>query len=95
MYNKVYCKNNRIGGLTFMLNHDGGDYYLFDQKFKKNTNMYFSKGVELNKSFRKTLANKYKDIIKTMEKIYAFIKYAKKGNGICVLNNTIAKKKVA
>lgn len=89
MYNMIYCKKNNIGGLTFMIKYKGVDYYLFDQKYKSATQEFFSRGVELNRAFKKSLAKDNKDLLKTMEKIYTFIKYAEKENCICILNKTI------
>ena len=89
--NIIYCRTESKGVHTFYLRSEYGDHFLFYQDYRRGVNEYFKRGVTLEDAtnFKKS---KFDDaIIRTMSKLYMYIKYTEKENGIEILNQTIKK----
>jgi hypothetical protein len=72
---------------------DAGEYFLFNQNYRKGGQRYFSKGVRLDQARNYAKTNKDTAIIKTMDKLPIYIKYVEKEYGICILEQTKKREK--
>lgn len=84
----IYCKPTAQGIHSFYLLTDAGEYFLFNQNYRKGVQRYFSKGVRLDQARNYAKTNKDTAIIKTMDKLPIYIKYVEKKYGISILEQT-------
>ena len=89
--NSIYCRTESKGTHTFYLRSKYGDYFLFCQDYRSGANEYFKRGVALEDATDYKKSRFDNAIIRTMSKIYMYIKYTEKENGIEILNQTIKK----
>ena len=91
MSTTVYCKPTAQGWHSFYAKVNGHDFYLFGQKYRRTVNNYFRDGVPVNLAIDPTRAKRDNAILRTMDKLPAYIKYAEKYYGIEILKSTIKK----
>ena len=71
----IRCKDNRLGGHSFFINHDGKDYLLFNQRYHQSVKDKFKNGLDLNHSLDYKTANGDQALLKTISMvIIIFIK---------------------
>ena len=85
----IYCEATAKGVHSFYLMQDGKEYFLFYQSYRRGVAAYYGRGVRLNEAFDFGRAGHDSAILRTMQKLPAYIKYAEKEYGIEVLNQTI------
>ena len=88
MKTTIKCTRNKFGKHDFYINHDGKQYFLFSQNYRKGVNNLFSQGVLLQNAFNKKNVNKDHSILKTMSKLKPYIRYIEKEYNVQILNNT-------
>lgn len=93
MKTTIYCKPTAQGIHSFYLLTDAGEYFLFSQNYRKGVQSYFGKGVRLDQARNYAKTNRDTAIIKTMNKLPAYIKYVEKEYGICILEQTKKREK--
>lgn len=85
---RIYCKPTAQGIHSFFLLTDEGEFFLFNQNYRKGVHSYFSKGVRLDEARKFSKSNHDSAVIKTMNKLPVYIKYIEKKYGITVLEQT-------
>ena len=93
MKTMIYCRSTNKGVHTFYLNADGIEYYLFHQNYRKGVSDYYRNGVLLDYAINFGRSKKDDALMRTMQKLPMYLKYAEKEYGIQVLNQTIKKNK--
>ena len=93
MKTMIYCRSTNKGVHTFYLNADGIEYYLFHQNYRKGVSNYYRNGVSLDYAINFGRSKKDDALMRTMQKLPMYLKYAEKEYGIQVLNQTIKKNK--
>ena len=88
MQTKIYCKTLSKGMHSFYLNHNGKDYLLFCQDYRRGVNNYFKNGVRFDEARNYSKAHGDTALMRTMDKIPMYVEYLEKENGIQVLNKT-------
>ena len=93
MKDKIYCKTTDKGIHSFYLSTSKGDYFLFQQNYRKGVNDYFEKGVTLNEAMNFSRSRQDNAIMRTMSKLPMYIKYVEKEYRVEVLDKTKQKYK--
>ena len=93
MKNSIYCKTTAKGIHTFYLKTNGNEYFLFNQDYRKGVNEYYRGGVSLDNAADYTKSKSDNAVIRTMSKIFMYVKYIEKEYDIEVLKKTIKKNK--
>lgn len=88
MKTTIYCKPTAQGIHSFYLLSKDGDFFLFNQKYRKGVQRFFAKGVQLEKARDFSKCNKDSAIIRTMNKFPMYIRYIEKEYGIVILEQT-------
>ena len=88
MKNSIYCKTTSKGVHSFYLKTEEGSFFLFYQNYRKGVNDYFKRGVCIEDATNFKRSRTDNALCRTMSKIYMYIKYAEKENGIEVLKQT-------
>jgi len=83
---KIFCKNVERGIHNFYVQHEGKEYYLFSQEFKKGVHDYYRSGVVLKQAFDHSRAKFDPALNRTMRKLYSHVKYIEKEYDIRLLN---------
>ena len=91
MLSYVYCEKSRNNTISFYITYKDTDYYLFSQKFSKDTYNTYYKGIPLNRAMQPSLARDNRAILKTIEKLPIYIKYVEREEGFYVLDKSIKK----
>lgn len=91
----IDCERTKGGMHTFYMTTKGKQYYLFTQKYRKGVDNYFKNAVTLEKAQNRKKAKGDTAILRTMDKIPMYIRYAEKENGIAALKKTERNKKYA
>ena len=84
----IKCKPTAKGVHSFYLIMGEEEYYLFSQSYRRGVEEYFGRGVRINDAIKHSKAHKDSAIIRTMEKIPVYVKYAESEFDITVLNST-------
>lgn len=92
MMTEIYCKQMVRGTHSFYLSTDEGDFFLFQQSFRRSVRDYFEGGVRLDKALDHSRANRDVNVIRTISKLPMYIRYVEKEYGITVLEQTKRKK---
>jgi hypothetical protein len=66
---------------------------LFHQNYRKGVSEYYRNGVSINEAINFGRSKKDDALMRTMQKLPMYLKYAEKEYGIQVLNQTIKKNK--
>lgn len=93
MKEKIYCKITDKEIHSFYLSTNKGDYFLFQQNYRKGVNDYFEKGVTLNEALNFSKSRQDNAIMRTMSKLPTYIKYVEKEYKVEVLEKTKQKYK--
>ena len=88
MKTQIYCRTTDKGVHTFYLRHDGLDYYLFRQDYRRGVNDFFRKGIRLDQAYDYAKAKHDSAIIRTLSKLPSHIRYIENEYGIVVLRKT-------
>lgn len=88
MKNYIICKRAEQAKTSFYLVFDNDEYYLFTQNYRKGVKDYFMNGVTINEALDKDKGRFDSALMRTMEKMPAYIKYIEKEYGIMVLRRT-------
>ena len=91
MKNFIYCKTVTKGTHAFYLKNCGYDYFLFVQDYRKGVHEYYRNGVTLEIATDYSKSKNDSAIMRTMSKLFSYVKYVEKENGIEVLEQTIKK----
>jgi len=70
----IYCKPTSQGIHSFYLLADSGEYFLFNQNYRKGVHSYFSRGVRIDEARNFSKNNRDSAIIKTMNKLPMYIR---------------------
>lgn len=84
----IYCKATAQGVHSFFLTTCEGEFFLFNQSYRKGVQAYFGKGVTLSESRNFAKSNHDSAVIKTMSKLPIYIRYIEREYGVLVLNQT-------
>jgi hypothetical protein len=87
----IYCAATAKGVHSFYLVQDGKEHFLFHQNYRRGVAAYFRRGVRLREALDFGRAGHDSAILRTMQKLPAYIKYAEKEYDIEVLDQTIKK----
>ena len=93
MKNTIYCKTTAKGISTFYLKTENGEYFLFNQNYRRGVNDYYKNGVSLDNATDYTKSKFDASIIRTMSKIFMYVKYVEKEYDVEILKQTIKKNK--
>ena len=93
MRTTVFCKVTAKGVHTFYLSANGSEYYLFRQSYRRGVNAYYRNGVSLSDAMDFGKSHRDAALIKTMQKLPAYVKFIEKEYGIAVLAQTCKKNK--
>ena len=91
---RVFCEsyydfNNEQAYQDFYLTHDGRDYFLFRQEYRKGIKEYFGRGgVDIDRAIKNNWNKLDTAVIRTIDKIPSYIRYIEKQYGIAVLEQT-------
>ena len=88
MKERIYCKANQKGIHTFYLLTERGEYFLFNQNYRKGVHKYFEKGVTLKEAMNYSKCHNDSAMLKTMSKLPMYIKYIEKEYDIEILEKT-------
>lgn len=88
MKTRICCEVLERGEHTFFLIHEGQEYYLFKQNYRKGVQRYFGKGVLLDEAINFSKSHKDCSVERTMTKIPMYIKYVEKEYGIQIFEQT-------
>ena len=91
MQTKIYCKTLSKGIHSFYLSHNGMDYLLFCQEYRRGVNDFYKNGVRFDEARDYSKARRDTALIKTMDKIPMYVKYIEREYNIQILNKTKAK----
>ena len=91
MSSTIYCHPAPKGKHSFYIRIDGHDFYIFVQKYYHAVHQYFKSGVSIDFALDHTRAKRDNAILRTMDKLPMYIKYAEKYYGIEILKSTIKK----
>lgn len=91
----IDCERTVNGMHNFYMWQNGIQYYLFTQKYRKRVDAFFRNGVTLEKAQNRKKARKDPTILKTMDKLLMYIRYAEKENSIIALKNTYKRRAIA
>ena len=85
----IYCEATAKGVHSFYLVQDGKEHFLFHQNYRRGVAAYFRRGVRLSEAFDFGRAGRDNAILRTMQKLPAYIRYVERECGIEVLDQTI------
>jgi hypothetical protein len=91
MANMIYCETTAQGIQSFYITTNGETHFLFSQNFKRGVKDYFERGVMVDEAINFKRANGNSAIIRTMEKLPAYIRYVEREYGMEVLRKTARK----
>ena len=91
MTNIIYCKTTAKGLHSFYLKNNGADYFLFHQEYRKGVNDYYKNGVCIEKATDHSKSNHDNALLRTMSKIFMYVKFAEKEYGFEALKQTVKK----
>lgn len=86
----IYCKSQKNVN-HFYLCHEGEEYYLFTQSYRRGVTAYFCRGVTCDKALDFGKARHDTAVKNTMEKLPSYLRYIEKEYGIEVLRKTVKK----
>ena len=92
MKTTIYCKTKTQGIHSFYLLSEEGEYFLFNQHYRKGVQNYFAKGVLLNMACDTSKSKRDNAVIKTMRKLPMYIRYIEREYEISILEKTKRKK---
>ncbi len=92
MTNFIISKTTAKGQMSIYLVNDGESILLFSQPLRKGVSNFYKNGVEFNKAINFAKANNDTAIIRTMEKIIAYVPYIQKEFEVVVFNKRENKK---
>lgn len=87
MADEIICRTTEKDVQSFYLKHDGQEFYLFAQAYRKRNRNVFCNGVLLANVF-KLASHKSFCLQKTIDKLKIYIPYIEKEYGIAVLRKT-------
>lgn len=87
----IKCTENKLGGHSFYINHQGIDYLLFNQRYHRGVDRVFKNGLDLYDSLDPKTAKGDTAMLKTISKMKLFIKYIEKEYQVKILNSSINK----
>ena len=87
----IKCTENKLGGHSFYINHQGIDYLLFNQRFHRGVDRAFRNGLDLSESLNFKTAKGDTAILKTISKMKLYIKYIEKEYKVKILNASLNK----
>ena len=90
----IYCEATAKGVHSFYLVQDGKEHFLFHQNYRRGVAAYFKRGVVLKDAFDFGRAGHDSAVMRTMQKLPAYIRYVEKENGIEVLDRTIKRNRM-
>ncbi|MBQ8739549.1 MAG: hypothetical protein IJZ04_08650 [Clostridia bacterium] len=88
MQSKIYCKSTGHDQISFYLEKDGCDYYMFTQRFKRSAFEYYAHGVTVSDALSSKKGTRDIAILKVMSKLPSYIRYIEREYGIVVLRKT-------
>ena len=91
--NSIIKAKTTRNGLSFYLNHEGKEYYLFSQRYHTGVRKAFVFGVLLNEALSYSNYNDF-CVRKTASKFRSHIKYIEKEYNVKVLDETIKKSQI-
>lgn len=93
MKTTIRCRVPERGVHYFYLVHDGQEYYLFQQEYRKGVQKYYRKGVILDEAINFARTHRDCSMERTMIKIQKYTKYIEKEYDIQVFEQTKKKYK--
>lgn len=88
MKTQIYCQPTQKGIHSFYLVTSDGEYFLFNQNYRKSVHNYFCKGVPLSGAIDFSKTHHDSALTKTMSKLPMYIKYLEKEFDIQVFKKT-------
>lgn len=86
---QIYCIVPKgADGLNFYLNYDGTSYFLFNQRYRSNAEVYFKTGVPLELALKAVKRGTPENIRNISDKLPSYIRYIEKEYNIQVLDKT-------
>ena len=93
MKNTIYCKTMSKGVHSFYLKVNGKEYLLFTQSYRRGVNDYFKKGICIEQATDFGRSKFDSAVMRTMSKIFMYVKYIEKEYDIQILKQTIKRNK--
>ena len=88
MTNTIYCRTASNGMQSFYVMSNGETHFLFSQNFRRGVKDYFERGVRIDEALNFKRANGNSAVIRTMEKLPAYIRYVEREYGLQILRST-------
>lgn len=88
MKTKIFCRTTGPELQSFYLRHEGVEYFLFTQSFRRSVKDYYRRGVAVDQALSHPRAGDNHALRKVMEKLPAYIRYIEKEYGVTVLDQT-------
>ena len=88
MKTSIYCRVTAKGIHSFYLRCSQGDFFLFNQNYRRGVQQYFGRGVRLEEACNYARAGGDRSLLHTMDKLPMYLRYAEKEYGITVLRRT-------
>lgn len=88
MKSYIICKSTEQAKTSFYLVFDNNEHYLFTQNYRKGVKDYFMNGVTINEALDTSKGRFDSALMRTMEKMPAYIRYIEKEYGITILRQT-------
>ncbi len=91
MQTKIFCRTTAKGVQSFFVAVNGKEYFLFQQAFRQSNKAFFERGVFMQEK-RDYSKIRSQSVLRTLDKLPAYLRYAEKEFGINVYNKKNAKK---
>ena len=90
----IICRNTSHGKLTFYLLASEGEYYLFQEPYRKTTDEVFRRGITVDMALSLVSRNMGRTITKIGEKLPSYLRYIESEYGVTVLRKTAKREAV-
>ena len=84
----IFCKTTDKGIQSFYVKVQGETHFLFSQDYRRGVKEYFGNPISVDKALRFAGARGDRAIMRTMEKLPAYIRYVEREYGVEVLRKT-------
>lgn len=85
---QIICKHPVYEMHDFYISTREGDFFLFRQGYRQDTEDFFSEGVRLERALDFSLSHKSSALLRTMKKLPLYIRYVEQEHGLVILEKT-------
>ena len=85
---RIFCRTTAKGVSSFYVSVDGETLFLFSQNYHSGVRHYFRGPISVTRAIDFSCAKGNKALLRTMEKLPAYIRYVEREYGVEVLKQT-------